>query len=248
MSSAMLHAVEAVSPEALSPQDAASSIAQEAARYAVVRRMASAMRHQIAGALQPVSMMASLLERRAQSDAPQLDTLRRNCSEMSVLARSASAECVALMGWLAPPDGERVSLGKGVEECLHLLTTELSFRGFTVVDTCGGQEALVARQALRTLLPACLMALTDACGVQAQVTVSASLDGSVASLELQLVPAADAPGVAQRAKAYRMLTWSDVRALAQAEQLELQVGPQSVLLRLDVASHASAEDDQVRWG
>lgn len=244
MSFAMLHAVE----EALPSQDAASSIAQEAARYAVVRRMSSAMRHQIAGALQPVSMMASLLERRAQSDAPQLDTLRRNCSEMSVLARSASAECVALMGWLAPPDGERVALGKGVEECLHLLTTELSFRGFTVVDSSSDQDALVSRQALRTLLPACLMALTDACAVQAQVNISASVDGTVARLELQLVPVADAPGVAQRAKAYRVVTWSDVRALAQAEQLELQVGPQGVQLRMDVLSQTSTDGDQVRWG
>jgi hypothetical protein len=244
----MLHAVEAASSETPPAQEAASSIAQEAARYAVVRRMGSALRHQIAGALQPVSMMASLLERRAQAAAPQLEALRRNCSEMSAMARSASSESVALMGWLAPHDGERVALGKGVEECLHLLATELSFRGFTVVNATEGQDALVSRQALRTMLPACLMALTDACAMQAQVHVSARVDGAAASFALELSTVTDAPAVAQRAKAYRAVTWSDVQALAQAEQVELQMGSQSVQVRLDVAAQPAADSDQVRWG
>lgn len=247
MSSAMLHAVDTACA-AQPAQETASSIAQEAARYAMLRRMGSAMRHQIAGALQPVSMLASLLERRVQSDAPQLESLRRNCSEMSSLARSSSSECVALMGWLAPHEGERVALGKGVEECLHLLTTELSFRGFTVVDTTQGLNASVSRQALRTMLPASLMALTDACAVQAQVHVSAQVDGAVARLVLQLTPTAEASAMATRAKAYRALTWSDVQALAEAEQLALQIDAQSVQVQLDVASQAAADGDQVRWG
>jgi hypothetical protein len=245
MSSAALHVLEAVSPAGLAPDDAAG-LAEEAARYAVLRRMGSAIRHQIAGALQPVSMVASLLERRVQAAAPNLEALRRNCGEMNVLARSASSECVALMGWLAPHEGEQVPLNAGVADCLHLLTTELSFRGFTVEDATQAVDARVARLGLRTLVPACLMALTDAAAMPSQVRIEARVDGAVVHLSMALTPVADAEGAAQRAKAYRPLTWSDVKALAQAEGVRLQSGAQSAQLQFDV--QPAADDADVRWG
>ncbi|KQP35263.1 hypothetical protein [Pseudorhodoferax sp. Leaf274] len=245
MSSAALHALEAAPAARPAPDDAAS-LAEEAARYAVLRRMGSAIRHQIAGSLQPVSMVASLLERRVQAPAPNMDALRRNCSEMNTLARSASSECVALMGWLAPHEGEQVALGAGVADCLHLLTTELSFRGFTVLDTTQAVHARVARLGLRTLVPACLMALTDAAAAPSQVRIEANAEGAVAHLSMVLVPAPDAEGAAQRAKAYRPLTWSDVTALAQAEGVDLQLGPQTVRMQFDV--QPATDDKDVRWG
>lgn len=244
MSSAALHAFEAVPPASLANDDALS-LANEAARYAVLRRMGSAIRHQIAGALQPVSMIASLVERRVQAPAPNLEALRRNCSEMNTLARSASSECVALMGWLAPHEGEQVALNEGVADCLHLLTTELSFRGFTVLDATQAEDARVARLGLRTLVPACLMALTDATDTPAQVRIEAGVDGKVVNLSMSLQPTPEAEGPAQRAKAYRPLTWSDVEALAQAEGVRLQLGPQTVRLQFDVLT--AAQDADVRW-
>lgn len=247
MPSAMLHALETVPPDLLVTQDV-SFIAQEAARYAVLRRMGSAIRHQIAGALQPVTMIASLVERRVQAQVPNVDALRRNCGEMTALARSASAECVALMGWLAPQEGEQVALNQGVADCLHLLTTELSFRGFTVVDASQEVEALVARQSLRTLLPACLMALTDACEAQAQVRISSHADGAAASLALSLTQLAGASADAQPAKAYRPVTWRDVEALAQAEGVRLQVDGQGAQLHFSLAQPAPEAGAELRWG
>lgn len=245
MSSAALHALEALPPAGMADDDAVS-IAQEAARYAVLRRMGSAIRHQIAGSLQPVSMIASLVERRVQAQAPNLEALRRNCSEMNTLARSASSECVALMGWLAPHEGEQVALNEGVADCLHLLTTELSFRGFTVLDTTQALDARVARLGLRTLVPACLMALTDAAAMPAQVRIEAGVDGAVVNLSMSLQAMPDAEGPAQRAKAYRPLTWADVKALAQAEGVRLQLGPQTVRMQFEV--QPAADDADVRWG
>lgn len=244
MSSAMLHAVEA---GPLNQESKEADIAQEAARYAVLRRMGSAIRHQIAGSLQPVSMLASMLERRAQAASPDMDALRRNCGEMSSLSRSASSECVALMGWLAPHEGESVPVGQGVEDCLHLLATELSFRGFAVVDAAQGAQALVSRQALRSLLPAALMALTDAAARPGPVRITAGTDAGAAVVQLSLQEAETAEA-STPAKAYRPLGWGDVHALARAEGVQVEHDGRSVALRLQIMQPPSAEGDDARWG
>lgn len=244
MSSAMLHAVEAVP---LNQESKDADIAQEAARYAVLRRMGSAIRHQIAGALQPVSMLASMLERRTQAVSPNIEALRRNCSEMSALSRSAGNECVALMGWLSPHEGESVTLGQGVDDCLHLLSTELSFRGFAIADSTQAVQAQVGRQSLRTLLPAALMALTDAAARPAPVQITAAVEADAVVVRLAL-QAAQGDEPSTPAKAYRRLEWTDVQALARAEGVRLELDGTSVALYLPVVQPPPADGAAARWG
>lgn len=234
MPTATWQAVAALHNEALdAPPSPTNSASAEAARYAVLRRMGSAIRHQIAGALQPVSMLASMLERRVQAAQPNMDALRKNCSEMSGLARSASAECVALMGWLAPAnEGEAVPLGEVVDECVHLLATELSFRGFSVSTSLGERDTPVPRTALRNVLPACLMALTDGAPAAGEVRVESAVEAAGGlRLSLSFVVGADTQQPA-RAKAYRPLVWRDVQALAADEGIELALGQARVDLLL----------------
>lgn len=244
---ATLHAAQPPgTPDAL--PEHASSAAHEAARYAVLRRIGSAIRHQVAGALQPVSMLASLLERRAQAEAPNLEALRKNATEISGLSRSASSECVALMSWIAPHEGELVAVSEGVEDCLHLLTTELSFRGFSVVNESAGQDALVNRLVLRTMLPASLMALTDGAMQAAQVHVSVRASETKVTVSLALVPIerGEPPG---DAKGYRPLTWRDVEALADSEGVALVSTPDGAGLVFD-RQHPPADSSSadMRWG
>lgn len=244
---ATLHAAQPLGTPCAIPESAPSA-AHEAARYAVLRRIGSAIRHQIAGALQPVSMLASLLERRMQAEAPNLDVLRKNATEISGLSRSASSECVALMGWIAPQEGELVTVSEGVEDCLHLLTTELSFRGFSVVNASAGQDALVGRLVLRTMLPASLLALTDGAAQAAQVHVSAqsSQDKVTVSLALVSLEHGEPSG---HTKGYRPLTWRDVEALASDEGvavLSTAHGADLVFDRQQPAAGNSAAG--VRWG
>jgi hypothetical protein len=234
MPTATWQASAALSNEALDappmPTNAASA---EAARYAVLRRMGSAIRHQVAGALQPVGMLASMLERRVQAAQPNMDALRKNCSEMSGLARSASAECVALMGWLAPPnEGELVPLGEVVDECVHLLATELSFRGFIVSTALQARETPVPRTALRNVLPACLMALTDGASAAGEVRLQSSVEPAGGlRVSLAFIVGSDTQQPA-RAKAYRPLIWRDVQALAADEGIDLTIEQERVDLRL----------------
>lgn len=247
MSIATLHAIEPATAD--TPVEcSADALAQEAARYAVLRRLGGAIRHQIAGSLQPVSMMASMVERRAQKESPDLEVLRRNCAEMSLLSRTASSECVALVGWLAPPHDEPTELGSGVEECLHLLATEMSLRGFTLVNEVGSMSVLVARPALRNLLPALLMALTDASERHAEVRVQAQRDQDEVWLDLTLTPSQgdEAPG---RAKAYRPIGWADVRALAVAEHVDVKRTSEGARISLAAQQRKPAAGaGDLRWG
>lgn len=246
MSSVPLQASVGPAQETFMPP-AAASAAHEAARYAVLRRIGSAVRHQIAGALQPVSMMSSMLERRLQADAPNLDTLRRNSGEMSLLARNASAECVALLSWLAPPADERVSLQQAVEDCLHLLTTELSFRGFALSSSVGEESALVCRPQVRTLLVASLLALTDSAPRGGEVQVSAVRHGARVLLRVVRGAGSEADEPALPGKGYRALGWADVRALAESEEVRLDVEDDGVLIHVPVLPPKEAPAREPRW-
>lgn len=247
MPTATLHAAQPLGTPCAIPQSAPSA-AHEAARYAVLRRIGSAIRHQIAGALQPVSMLASLLERRMQSETPNLDALRKNTTEISGLSRSASSECVALMGWIAPHEGEVVTVSEGVEDCLHLLTTELAFRGFSVVNASAGQDALVGRLVLRTMLPASLLALTDGAAQAAQVHVSAHASQDKVTVSLALV-SAERGEPSGHIKGYRPLTWQDVEALASDEGVAVLSTPQGTDLVFDRQQPAAGSSAAgVRWG
>lgn len=241
-----LHAIPAASGPA--PDAGAVDDAHEAARYAVLRRLGSAIRHQIAGALQPVSMMASMVERRIQKDAPDLEVLRRNCAEMSALARSAGGESVALVGWLVPSQDAPIAVGHGIVECVHLLATELSLRGFSVENDLGEGAALVSRAGLRSLFPAALLALTDATPSHASVQVRCDEQEGRVTIQLAAVSEINAEP-ATPAKGYRPITWRDVRALADADGIECRVQPELVEFTLPVVERQPRVDHhERRWG
>ena len=201
----------------------------EAARYAVLRRMSSALRHQIAGSLQPVNMIASMVQRRTQMDEPDLVVLRKNCSEMSALSRKASAECTALIGWLAPLEGEQAAIDAAVKDCLDLLATEFSFRGFSVVNSLKESEPLVSRTAVRTVLPAALMALTDAAVQPLQLHLSADTAASMVTLSIGVQPYVQERYAGDRvfdpSKVSRIVSWQEVELLAEAESVKIGTRP-----------------------
>jgi hypothetical protein len=207
-------------------------IAQEAARYAVLRRVAAAMRHEMAGALQPVSMLASLIDRRVQNQKS-AEVLQRNCAELGAMVRSASATCLGMMAWIAPPSEAVVALGKGVADCVQLLATELSFLGCELVDTCQHVETQVSQHALRSVLPASLLVWADHLSAASQLVISAEATGPQVLLKVTvrssgrstLTPAGG------HARSYRPLSWDDVSALAQAESIPIQIGSHGLQLQ-----------------
>ena len=209
----------------------------EAARYALLRRLAPTIRHHLVGEFQPIGMIATMLDRRLQSDAPNLTHLRDNSAALDKLARSSASTCMNLMSWLVPKPGAMTRLDSGVVDCLSLLITECRFRGVVIVNEIAELPVDVSTTALRSVLPAALLALSDQRPGPADVVLSAAeVPGGVA-LSILLKPA-ERSAENSPSSDYRALTWRDVAALAQAESVGFSQSGGAVQLSFSKASTA----------
>jgi hypothetical protein len=200
--------------------DAAADRLVEAARYALLRRLAFAMRHHMVVHLQPIGMITEVMERRLQSHSPDLRQMHESMTRINGYSRAAVQSCLDVVSWLAPEDGATVALDAGVGECLDLLRSGFAFRGFTMKDEVGAVSMPVARAGLRNALPACLLALTDHEASPADVLLSAQTGSGQAVLTVQVRPGQGSPGFAGDAL-YRLLEWHEVVALARADGIAL---------------------------
>ena len=203
----------------------------EAARYALLRRLAPALRHDMAGVLQPVSMMAAILEKRLQKPEPDLLALAKNTSAIHALAREAATSCMRLMTWIAPLDDAPVPVHTGVAQTLELVATALSFQGFNLVNEIHDLGASLPLSLFRGVYLASLLALTDACSAPAQVLLRAELSGAALLLSMTVYPLDGDQPSSTPAAGYRSLLWDDVQALAAPQGVELTHGASAVQLR-----------------
>ena len=214
----------------------------EASRYALLRRLAPAMRHQMAGSFQPVSMKAAIIEKRLLAAAPDLPALAKTSSDVRAMALAATRSSLDLMRWIAVDADARVPLDKGIEEALHLVATELSFRGITCVNQTGGVSTEVALHHVRGVLVAALLALADAAATPADLRLAAMHDGDAVQVTVTLTDATTtaehAPGdeFALSLASYRQIDWDDVAAMAAADGVSVEHTPVRVVLRLPVST------------
>jgi hypothetical protein len=201
----------------------------EAARYALLRRLAYAMRHHMVVHLQPIGMITEVMERRLRMPAPDIGQVHESMDKINGFSRAAVQSCLDVVSWLAPEPGVAIGLDAGVQECVAMLRSNFSFRGFALKDEVGGAATPVARAGLRNVLPACLLALTDRAAAPADVVISAPQDGQAAVLAVTLRTTAGPAGFPGDAP-YRLLEWSEVQALAAAEGITLALDALSVRL------------------
>ena len=216
----------------------------EAARYALLRRLAPAMRHDMAGGFQPIIMLATIVEKRLLSASPDFSTLVENSHEMRTLAIAATRSNLDLMGWMALDNDARVGLGQGIRDAMHLLATELSFRGFKFVNQTEGVTTEVGRDHLRGVFVAALLALTDAAAAStAKILLTAARDGQDVLVSISMTDVGAASGaIAPHEEfliglaAYRKIDWDDVQAIADADGLSVIYETGSVMLRLPIST------------
>ena len=202
----------------------------EAARYALLRRLSPALRHDLAGSLQPISMIAAILERRLQMPQPDLMLLAKNANVIGNLSREAVNACMSLMTWLAPQGQPIQAINAGVDEVVKLLGTDFSIRGFTLQNDTGQAQGHVLSSALRSVFVAALLALSDE--AQAPALISLGVVQTVESgmtLTLTILATAGAAPPALEPN-YRNIDWDDVQALAIAERVRLSRDKHNVSL------------------
>ena len=209
----------------------------EAAHYALLRRLAPVIRHNMAGTLQPIAMVAAMLERRLQKADADPEALLKNARDIVALSKEAAASCVDLIGWLAPKDNKPVRADAGIAECLGMVVTQLSFRGFSVADNTGALDAQLPQSALRNVLTAALIALTDEAATPTTVLLEADFAQGLLCLHIGLkAPDAPAPARAPEKQPYRALEWRDVQALAAQESVQLVRAANRLTLRFEAAA------------
>jgi hypothetical protein len=204
----------------------------EAARYAVLRRLGPVLKHDMVVNLQAISMMAEVLNARIERAVPSPADFQSNISKLNRLAREAVASCLKVAAWIEPGEDQGIRLADGVDECMALLASNFNFRGFVVSKEVDETNFQVWRIALRNLLVASLITLTDTPTGPCHVRVKAQVRNGMAEISVQVSPREDPVDALTFEPSYRQLDWADVQALAAAESVELVRDADIITMRM----------------
>ncbi|MEJ5991496.1 hypothetical protein WG902_15940 [Ramlibacter sp. PS3R-8] len=204
----------------------------EAARYALIRRLAPSMRHHLVVNLQPIGMIYEVMERRLRAPTPDLAHVQDSAGKINGFARAALASCLDVVGWLAPDDTATATVDDVVRECAGLLATSLSFRGYALRNQVSSLPGAIRRSGARTLLTAALIHCTDHLPAPADLVITGDAGDGGAQLTIEFQPTPGEHTFGSEAN-YRKLAWVDLHALAVADGIGVETnGTQAVRLRL----------------
>jgi hypothetical protein len=193
------------------------------ARYALLQRLAPALQHHLMGKFQSMGMMAALMERRLKLADPDLVKIREDCALLDSASQSALNAVVNIMSWIEPQTAATLTVNAAVTESLGMLSTELKLKHFVIVNEVPQINVELPSRALRSVLNATLIALSDWSQAPAQLCIRAEAmpDRIMMSIDLQPMElGAKRVFVSQ----HRLLTWRNVEILAIAESVQLTHG------------------------
>jgi hypothetical protein len=211
----------------------------EAASYAVLRRIAPVLRHDVAGFMQPIGMLMMVLQRRVQMPESDLQAIAKNVASVSALTKEATTGCMNAMGWMASREDTGVSLHKGAEEVVRLLALELSARGLTAANEIAANTGSAARSFFRSVFAGALLAWCDQTTGAGVLHITASSPAGHTELKLHFEPNDNAVP-AEYVTAQRPIGWDDVQAMARVSGATLFRGEGWLRLQLDDSLAKSA--------
>ena len=216
--------------------DEPSGLASEAARYAVLRRVGPALRHDLIVNLQAVAMMTEVITARLDRGLPPLADLQHHLGRIQRATREAVADSLRVATWLSPPEDDRIDLRDGMQECVALVRSGLEYRGFPVRTELPGPGFEVSRAWLRPLLLCALMHLSDLAPARGELVVGAQTDSSHATVLLRRMAQTESTDLDDGSTPdpdipYRPMQTQDLQALAQAGACDLHVAQDLVALR-----------------
>ena len=210
----------------------------EAAFYAVLRRMMPVLRHDVAGAMQPVRMLLMVLERRTQAPEPDLAAIAKNITSVSALTKQATADCIGALEWIGSSQDAHVSLRSGVDEAIKLLAMELSASGLELVNCVADDSATAPQSFVHSALVGALLAFCDqgVAGGTLQATYAFADTGQAGQLRLEMLlsDTAKLPTSMDIVRKYRLIDWPDVEAMARSFSVRLERGDGWLTLGLPV--------------
>ena len=202
----------------------------DAIRYAVLRKLASGMRHALMGELQTIQFSAELAARMIDTGAggPKFDECIRQLPDQT---RAAVNSCRAMIEWLRPDDKATATVDETLRQCLKVAGDDWPLRGIEASSNLRSGDALVSKPALRELLVTSLLALADVHGAPIDIAISAESIGDevVVSLSAKQVDRKTPfPPLAM----YRALGYDDVVAIGKANHVPCSCADGTITLRL----------------
>ncbi len=209
----------------------------DAVRYAVLRKLASGMRHALVSELQAVQFTAELAARMqgtGVTDAKLAECLQR----MAEQTRAAIDSARALTEWLRPDDNATTTVGEALRQCLRLAGDDWRLRGIEAsVDVRTG-PVLVAKAALHELLLTSLVALVDMHPGAIDIEVTAEATGANVIVSLKAKPA-DRKSPFPPLSIHRKVTGDDVVTVGRAHGVACTCNDGAVTLRLPKVAAAA---------
>ena len=205
----------------------------ESARYALLRRLAFSIRHQMVAHLQPIGMVTELLERRLRAPSPDLVQVHDSVAKINGLSKAAAQDTLDVITWMAPEPGATAPPGAGGQDTVTPPRGHFTLRGFSLRGEVQEQPQPVGRAAARMLLPAALLALTDTLEGPADVVIETRLGEDVVIVDLT-VRRTQADGTFENQLSYRAIQWHEVNALAGAEDVQLAYGEERATLTFPI--------------
>jgi hypothetical protein len=204
-----------------------------AAQHDILRRLTPPLRHDMVVHLQSLGMMAEALSARMERGAVHQDDLQGSVSKLNRLSRQAVARCLEVCEWMEAGEDDTVLLREGVAEIIRLLSTSLNFRGFDLRTELGDGDFDVSRSALRFLLAAAILTLTDAAPAPGEVAVRTEIASTLGVVAVEYNPLPEGTSFTQlHEPGETPIAWPEVQALAQQYGVELLRNGQAIILRL----------------
>jgi len=222
----------AVPPVALDASPQRMRSLARAAQHDILRRLTPPLRHDMVVHLQSLGMMAEALSARMERAAVASDDLAGSVSKLNRLSRQAVARCLEVCTWMEPAEDDTISLREGVQEGVRLLSTSLNFRGFDLRPELGDGEFEVSRSALRFLLAAAILSLTDAAPAPGEVAVRTEQSSSHGVIAVEYQPQPEGAFTQMHEGGEAPLSWVEVQALAALHSVELLRNGEAIILRL----------------
>jgi hypothetical protein len=203
-----------------------------AAQHDILRRLTPPLRHDMVVHLQSLGMMAEALNARMERGVVDQDDLAGSVSKLNRLSRQAVARCLEVCTWMEPAEDDTIVLRDGVSEVVRLLSTSLNFRGFDLRTELGDGEFDVSRSAVRFLLAAAILTLTDAAPAPGEVVVRTEQSSSHGVVAVEYQPQPEGNFTQLHESGESPLSWVEVQALAAQHDVELLRNGQAIILRL----------------
>ncbi len=204
----------------------------DAIRYAVLRKLASGMRHSLMGELQTIQFSAELAARMLDTGAtgPKLDECIRQLPDQT---RAAVSSCRAVIEWLRPDDKATTTVGEAVQQCLKVAGDDWVLRGIESSTDFKSGDARVSKPVLRELCVTSLLALTDSHPGPIDIAISSATAGA------EVVLSVSARQVERKSPfppltLYRSLSYDDVMAIAKADGVGCSCAEGTITLRLPI--------------